>query len=130
MQLDVSSCYHMYLCAGGLGPHPAMQPPTLLGAIAGSYINKLLPVWISHVLLAVLLTLMTLRVMQRARRIYRRETAARCLAGHTSSPTAAATPITAAVPSITAAAPAAVQTAEHRLGPSFAPGQVRTNLHR
>eukprot|EP00775_Hariotina_reticulata_P001221 gene1221-1560_t len=70
-----------------------MEPPTLLGAIAGSYINKLLPVWISHILLAVLLTLMTIRVVQRACRIYHRESAAHAQAAQTSSsgpPTAAA----------------------------------------
>lgn len=44
---------------------------------AGSYTNKLLPAWISHLLLFVLLTLMTVRVVQRARMIYKKETAAR-----------------------------------------------------
>jgi hypothetical protein len=69
-----------------------MEPPTLLGAIAGSYINKLLPVWISHILLAVLLTLMTIRVVQRACRIYHRESASNMQAAQPSSsgPTAAA----------------------------------------
>lgn len=43
---------------------------------AGSYINKLLPAWISHLLLALLLTLMTVRVLQRAFMIYKKETAA------------------------------------------------------
>eukprot|EP00879_Flechtneria_rotunda_P001978 GHRR01002153.1.p1 GENE.GHRR01002153.1~~GHRR01002153.1.p1 ORF type:complete len:776 (+),score=239.30 GHRR01002153.1:136-2463(+) len=52
-----------------------MQPPTLIGAVAGSYINKLLPSWISHLLLAIMLTLLTVRVLQRAVMVRRREAA-------------------------------------------------------
>lgn len=48
-----------------------------LPCAAGSYINKLLPAWITSVLLALLLALMTIRIAQRAARIYARETAAR-----------------------------------------------------
>jgi len=81
-----------------------MEPPTLLGAIAGSYINKLLPVWISHILLAVLLTLMTARVAQRACRIYHRETAAQANAGQPSSNEPPAAAATAAVQASQAAA--------------------------
>eukprot|EP00877_Chromochloris_zofingiensis_P014432 jgi/Chrzof1/9242/UNPLg00209.t1 len=54
-----------------------MEPPTVLGAVVGSFLNKLLPVWINRVLLAMFIILMTWRVSQRAMVIYRRETLAK-----------------------------------------------------
>lgn len=45
--------------------------------LPGSYINKLLPAWITSVLLVLLLAGMTVRVAQRAVRIYTRESAAK-----------------------------------------------------
>lgn len=55
----------------------AFAVPPWLACAVGSYINKLLPAWITSVLLVLLLALMTVRIAQRAARIYARETAAR-----------------------------------------------------
>ena len=38
-----------------------MEPSTILGAVAGGYINRLLPPWLTNVALAVLLSFLTSR---------------------------------------------------------------------
>jgi hypothetical protein len=47
-----------------------MEPTTMLGALLGSYLNKLLPIWITSCLLATLLGLLTLKLVQKAVQLY------------------------------------------------------------
>lgn len=53
-----------------------MEPTTILGALLGSYMNKLLPVWVTSVLLASLLTLITVKLLRRAVKVAQAENAA------------------------------------------------------
>eukprot|EP00878_Enallax_costatus_P010013 GHUV01010452.1.p1 GENE.GHUV01010452.1~~GHUV01010452.1.p1 ORF type:complete len:687 (+),score=222.48 GHUV01010452.1:318-2378(+) len=80
---DSSKCFAQWWCLqAGSEPVCAMHACCFSIVIiccivaAGSYINKLLPSWISHLLLALLLTLLTVRVVHRANMIYKKETAA------------------------------------------------------
>ncbi|CAG9467364.1 unnamed protein product [Pedinophyceae sp. YPF-701] len=51
-----------------------MEPPTVIGAMVGGYINRMFPGWITLVLLALLLALLTYKLGARAFREYNMET--------------------------------------------------------
>lgn len=52
-----------------------MEPTTIIGALVGSYINKVTPPWITTVLLAILLVVLSQQLLKRAVRTYKAETA-------------------------------------------------------
>ena len=54
-----------------------MEPSTILGAVLGGYINKVLPAWVTTLALALLLTLITERLLKRARALEQQERAAK-----------------------------------------------------
>ncbi|KIZ03310.1 hypothetical protein MNEG_4647 [Monoraphidium neglectum] len=58
-----------------------LQPPTAIGAMWGAYVNKVVPVWIAQVLLALMLTFMSWRITNRAMFIFKKESAAQAAAG-------------------------------------------------
>ncbi|GAB5356420.1 hypothetical protein AAMO2058_000288200 [Amorphochlora amoebiformis] len=51
-----------------------MEPVTILGALIGSFINKLLPGWLTSFFLVVVLSVTTFRLLSKARRMYSEET--------------------------------------------------------
>eukprot|EP00208_Stichococcus_sp_RCC1054_P001671 CAMPEP_0206145512 /NCGR_PEP_ID=MMETSP1473-20131121/27613_1 /ASSEMBLY_ACC=CAM_ASM_001109 /TAXON_ID=1461547 /ORGANISM="Stichococcus sp, Strain RCC1054" /LENGTH=522 /DNA_ID=CAMNT_0053541757 /DNA_START=144 /DNA_END=1709 /DNA_ORIENTATION=- len=51
-----------------------MEPTTILGALLGSYFNKLLPAWMTTVLLAVLLSFLSFKLISRGLKTYQTET--------------------------------------------------------
>jgi uncharacterized membrane protein YfcA len=57
--------------------HLRPPSPLLTGALFGSYMNKLLPVWITSFLLAALLILLTVKLLRRAFGTFAAETAAK-----------------------------------------------------
>eukprot|EP00471_Norrisiella_sphaerica_P005157 CAMPEP_0184489194 /NCGR_PEP_ID=MMETSP0113_2-20130426/14740_1 /TAXON_ID=91329 /ORGANISM="Norrisiella sphaerica, Strain BC52" /LENGTH=534 /DNA_ID=CAMNT_0026872471 /DNA_START=171 /DNA_END=1775 /DNA_ORIENTATION=- len=50
-----------------------MEPVTILGALAGSFINKLLPGWITSIFLVLVLSATTYRLMRKATKLFRQE---------------------------------------------------------
>ena len=52
-------------------------PPTVVGSIAGSYVNMVIPSWVTKVTLFLLLVPMTWRMVDKARSLYKKETAAK-----------------------------------------------------
>ncbi|BDA43515.1 probable sulfite exporter TauE/SafE family protein 3 [Coccomyxa sp. Obi] len=51
----------------------AMEPATILGALLGGYLNKATPNWLTTILLAALLTLLTYKLVDRAVLTWRKE---------------------------------------------------------
>jgi len=51
----------------------AMEPMTILGALLGSYLNKIAPTWLTSVCLTTLLALTTNRMIRKAGKVYARE---------------------------------------------------------
>ncbi|WIA22636.1 hypothetical protein OEZ86_009614 [Tetradesmus obliquus] len=52
-------------------------PPSVVGSISGSYINMIIPSWVTKVTLFLLLIPITWRMVQKARTLYRNENAAK-----------------------------------------------------
>jgi len=50
-----------------------MEPVTILGALTGSFINKLLPGWLTSIFLVIVLTIATYRLMKKALKLYQKE---------------------------------------------------------
>jgi len=50
-----------------------MEPVTILGALAGSFINKLLPGWLTSIFLVIVLTITTYRLLKKAIKLYQKE---------------------------------------------------------
>lgn len=50
-----------------------MEPTTILGALLGGYLNKLLPSWLTGLLMALLLSVMSLKLWNKGREISRKE---------------------------------------------------------
>lgn len=83
-----------------------LLPLAVVGSIAGSYVNMVIPSWITKITLFLLILPMTWRMVQKAHIMYRKETAARRKAA--AEEAAAGTPIAAAAldgPSSPAQAP-------------------------
>jgi hypothetical protein len=51
-----------------------MEPATVVGAVAGGYLNKILPAWLVAALLALLLTAISFKLMRKGAKIFRAET--------------------------------------------------------
>lgn len=53
-----------------------MEPMTIVGAVLGGFLNKVLPVWLTTVLLTVLLVVMAQKLWKKADGMYRKESEA------------------------------------------------------
>ena len=53
-----------------------MEPMTIVGAVLGGFLNKLLPVWLTTVLLTALLIVMAQKLWEKAGGMYTKETEA------------------------------------------------------
>eukprot|EP00466_Bigelowiella_natans_P016887 jgi/Bigna1/80325/fgenesh1_pg.70_\ len=51
----------------------AMEPMTIVGALVGSYLNKVLPSWFTSICLTTVLTLTTYRMIAKANKVHSRE---------------------------------------------------------
>jgi hypothetical protein len=67
-----------------------MEPMTILGAVLGGFLNKLLPVWQTTVLLTLLLAFMSYELWRKAGRLYQKESVALRERASQSSPAAGA----------------------------------------
>jgi hypothetical protein len=63
-----------------------MEPMTIIGAIFGGFVTKLLPVWLTTVLLFVLLLVMSEKLWRKASSLFQRETALATATSTTFSP--------------------------------------------
>lgn len=53
-----------------------MEPMTMVGAVAGGFLNKMLPLWVTTVLLCLLLVVMSHKLWQKTLSMYHLESAA------------------------------------------------------
>lgn len=61
-----------------------MEPMTIVGAAAGGFLNKLLPLWMTTLLLCLLLIVMARKLWQKTIGMYHLESAAMALASNDS----------------------------------------------
>ena len=53
-----------------------MEPMTIVGAVLGGFLNKILPVWLTTILLTLLLIIMAQKLWNKAGNMFRKETEA------------------------------------------------------
>jgi uncharacterized membrane protein YfcA len=95
----ITRCYTVDLASPACRRHPSadrpliywdmimiMEPMTIVGAVLGGILNKLLPVWLTTVLLTALLVVMAENLWKKASCMFKKENEARQQHGIRSAP--------------------------------------------